>query len=206
MITKLERFGLGLILGPIAPLVGLLSLWWSAYALLPEKWIAFCALSGLFLGLLVDFIYLSRWINQSRRFGFAFWVAVYLFYSMGVFGFFMGVPVFNALLAIPAGFVVVEKLTSASADPQQVRRQARFTAGFTTGVLAVICLASALLALTDPYTSANLAGMFRLDFEITRGMLLFLILPGGAVLLAGNWWLTVSAIRVSMLLLRHKTV
>jgi len=29
-----------------------------------------------------------------------------LFYSVGMFGFFMGVPVFNVILAVPAGVFV----------------------------------------------------------------------------------------------------
>jgi hypothetical protein len=204
MITKFERFGLGLILGPLAPLVGLLSLWWGAYAMLPERWILISALGGLLLGLLADFIYLSRWVNQVRQVGFGFWVAIYLFYSMGVFGFFMGVPVFNVFLAIPAGFIMAVKL-AATANPQLTQRQARLTAGFTTAVLALICMAAALLALTDPYTSANLEGMFGLDFAITPGMLLALIAGGGLVVLAGNWWLTLASFRISNLFLRRNT-
>ena len=204
MITKLELLGLGLILGPIAPLLGLLSLWWSAYALLPEKWIALSALSGLLLGLLVDLIFLTRWINQAGQFGFKFWIALYLFYSMGVFGFFMGVPVFNALLAIPAGFVVAGKLAAETANRQRVQRSARLTAGFTTGILVVICLASAVIALSDPYTSANLEGMFGLNFEITQGMLIALIAIGGAILLACNWLLTASTVWFSNMVLHRK--
>jgi hypothetical protein len=204
MITKFERFGLGLLLGPIAPLVSLLSFWWSSYALLPEKWIAFGALSGLLLGLLADVVFLKRWIDRAGQFGFKFWVTLYLFYSMGVFGFFMGVPVFNVLLAIPAGFVVATKFATQTADQQRIRRTASLTAWFTTGVLVAICLASAVLALSDPYTSANLEGMFGLNFELTRGMLIALIIVGGAVLLAGNWWLTTSAIWFSNVILHRK--
>lgn len=204
MITKLERFGLGLILGPIAPLVCLLSFWWSAYALLPEKWIAFSALSGLLLGLLADIIFLKRWIDRVGQFGFKFWIALYLFYSMGVFGFFMGVPVFNVFLAIPAGFIVAGKLTAETADRQQLGRSARLTAGFTTGVLVAICLASAVIALSDPYTSANLEGMFGLNFEITQAMLIALIAIGGVALLVCNWLLTISAVWFSNMVLHRK--
>src|SRR5512145_3034430 len=110
MSSKLEHFGLGLLLGPIAPLIAFLGMWWSTYyASLPEKWIAVGALAGLTLGILTDVVFLKRWIDRAGQFGFKFWVALYLFYSMGVFGFFMGVPVFNVLLAIPAGFVVATK-------------------------------------------------------------------------------------------------
>jgi hypothetical protein len=205
MSSKLERFGLGLLLGPITPLIAFLGLWWSTYsASLPEKWIAVGALAGLALGILADVIFLKRWVNQASQFGFKFWIALYLFYSMGVFGFFMGVPVFNLFLAIPAGFIVATKLTAQTADPQRVQRTTRLTAWLTTGIMLAICFASATLALSDPYTSANLEGMLGLNFELTREMLVALIGIGGAILLACNWWLTASAVRFSNLLLHRK--
>ena len=37
MHTKLEHLGVGLILGPVAPLFGFLGMWWVAYLLLPEN-------------------------------------------------------------------------------------------------------------------------------------------------------------------------
>jgi hypothetical protein len=205
MSSKLERFGLGLLLSPITPLIAFLGLWWSTYsASLPEKWIAFSALAGLALGILADVIFLKRWINRAGQFGFKFWIALYLFYSTGVFGFFMGVPIFNVLLAIPVGFVVAAKLAAEMADKQRVQHTARLTARFTTSVMVAICLASAALALSDPYTSANLEGMFGLNFEFTQGMLITLIVVGGAILLACNWWLTTSTIWFSNLILNRK--
>ena len=52
MTTKLERFGLGLILAPVLPMAGLMGFWWSAYALLPEAWIPFATIAGLLAGIL----------------------------------------------------------------------------------------------------------------------------------------------------------
>jgi hypothetical protein len=89
MKTKLERFAIGLILAPVLPLVGLMCSWWSAYALLPEKWIPICVIAGLLAGILADVFLLKRLLD--RRLGWPFWVAVFLFYSIGIFGMVMGV-------------------------------------------------------------------------------------------------------------------
>ncbi len=204
MTLKLERFGLGLILGPVPPLVGLLAGWWSGYTWLPEARIPFAALTGLLLGLLVDILFLKRWVGAAGRFDPKLWIAIYLFYSMGMFGFFMGVPVFNAALAVPAGFVVGGRLAAREADSLQVRRAAGRTALFTTGVLALICAASALIALVSPSTPSDLKGLFGLPFEVTWGMVVGLIVAGGAALLAAGWGLAVASVRFSYTFLQHK--
>src|SRR5512137_2293259 len=104
MRTKLERFGIGVLLAPVAPLAGFLIFWWAGYTFLPEKWIAYTAITGLIAGIWVDVLFLKKLLE--RRLSWPLWMAIHLFYATGLFGFFMGVPIFHAALAVPAGFVV----------------------------------------------------------------------------------------------------
>jgi hypothetical protein len=202
MKTKLERFGLGLILAPILPLAGFMAGWGMGYSLLPEKWIPYPTLGGLLAGILADVILLKRLLD--RRPGWPFWISVFLFYSVGIFGMFMGVPVINAALAIPAGFVVGSRLADEVADQQHVRTASRRTAWFTTGVLALICISSAILALSSPSTASDLHGMLKLGFEVTQGMIIGLILVGGFALLVTGWVLSVASVRLTHFFLQHK--
>jgi hypothetical protein len=71
----------------------------------------------------------------------------------------------------------------------------RQTAGFTTSILALICMASAIIALVDPYTASSLQGMLGLPFDVTRGMVVWLIAIGGSTLLILNWLLTLASVR-----------
>ena len=132
-----------MILAPLAPLAVCLGGLVVLFTLLPEKWIPFGAICRSVLGILADVFLLKKLLDRAHRLRAIFWVAVFLFYTIGVFGFFMGVPVFNALLAIPAGFIVGAKLAEQNADPMPGPPGARRTAWFTTGVLALICAASA---------------------------------------------------------------
>ncbi len=132
MKTKIERFALGLILAPLAPIAGLLIFWWGSYALLPESWIPYCGLGGLGLGILADLFFLKKLIGRAYNLGAVFWVAVLLFYSVGTFGFFMGVPIFNAALAIPAGFIIGGKLAHETTDGVRIRRASLRTSILTT--------------------------------------------------------------------------
>lgn len=176
--------------------------WWSAYALLPEAWIPFATIAGLLAGILADAFLLKKLLD--RRLNWLFWMAVFLFYSIGTFGFSMGVPVVNAALAIPAGFVAGSRLRAENADMLRVRKITRCTAWFTTSVLALVCAASAIIALASPSTASDLRGMLGLGFEVTQGMIIGLILVGGAGLLAACWGLSVAAVRLTYHLMQRK--
>ena len=197
MKTTLERIFFGLILAPLAPLAGFMAGWWISYTALQGIFIAVGALAGLCLGIVADVFLLKRWVERASQMNTLFWATIFLFYTVGIFGFFMGVPVFNALLAIPAGFVVAARTGTGSSGSTGVSLAARRAAWFTTGVLFVVCAASAFIALASRSTAADLKGMLGLSFEVTQGMILGLILVGGSGLLAGNWGLAWVSTRLA---------
>ncbi len=197
MKSKIERFAFGLILAPLAPLCGLLGSWWVSFALLPERWIPICSISGFALGILADIFLLKNLVSRAHQNGMIFWTAIFLFYSVGMFGLFMGMPVFNAALAILAGFIVGGKLARKKADRSRMRTATRRTCIFTTSILACICIATAFLALNEASMPAELEGMLALPFTVTWGMIWGLILVGGAGLLVFNWLLTYLAVRAT---------
>ena len=171
MKSRIEKIALGSILAPLAPLALFMGFWWLSYSFLPEKWIPFGTLFGLLLGILADVFLLKRLVERAYRLSVYFWLAVLLFYSAGTFGFFMGVPIFNAALAIPAGFVVGGKLAHEMADDAKVRRASLRTSILTTSLMALICAASAFFALVSPSTAGDLRGMLGLPFEVTLVMI-----------------------------------
>jgi hypothetical protein len=202
MKTKIEQFVLGLILAPLAPIACLLIFWWVSYAFMPERWIPYFGLSGLVLGILLDLFVLKRIIARAYKLGTIFWLAVLLFYSVGTLGFFMGVPVFNAALAVPVGFVVGGKLARETVDGVRVRRASLRTCILTTSLMTLVCAASAAFALISPSTPSDLRGMFGLGFEVTPFMIWGLILIGGVGLLAVNWVLTGLSVHITHRFLR----
>jgi len=202
MRTKLERLFLGLIIAPLAPLSGLLGGWFIAYATLPENWIPPVTILGIALGILVDIFFLKKLLEHPYDLPPAFWLSILLFYAVGMFGFFMGVPVLNVFLAIPTGFVVGGWLAHKAADLAGVRAATIRTCILTTVILFLTCAGSASVALASPSTPHDLEGMLRLGFEVTQTMIWGLILVGGAVLLAVNWALTNFSVRFSYHFLR----
>lgn len=193
----LERLILFTALGGVAPIVGMLAGWWATIPLLTEQGVATAAMAGAAAGLLLDAFGLRRAVAWARSASLAWWAALYLFYSVGVFGMFMGVPVFNALLAAPAGMALAGRLVDSGLPPPRIRYAARRFRAFTSGVLALACGASASLALVDPYTADNLEGMLALPFQLTGEMIVGLILLGGAGLIAFEWFVAGAVLRGS---------
>jgi hypothetical protein len=195
MTEKIENVFLGIGLGAMPVITGFLAGWWISLPLVSESHIFQWALAGLVAGFLVDVIFLRGWVQRAYSLRPWIWMAVYCFYSIGLFGMFMGVPIFNLLPALPAGVFVGRWLARGGADEGQMKKAARRTAVWTTGVLGVVCLASAALALASPSTASDLRGMLGLPFAVTPAMILGIILGGGALILALEWWLTLQTVK-----------
>jgi hypothetical protein len=188
-MRKIETFLLGAAMGAIPAIAGFMAGWWLSLPFVPKSRVWMCALLGLALGLAVDALFLKRWVQHAYTLPPFVWVGVYLFYAVGLFGFFMGVPVFHVALAVPAGLFAGAQQARTGAEPSAAQAAARRVALFTTALLALVCAASATVALLDPYTASSLEGMLGLGFTVTPPMLVGLILAGGLGLLVLNWWL-----------------
>jgi len=148
------------------------------------------ALAGLGAGLVVDVIFLRKWVRRRQALSWVAWLGIFLFYSVGMFGFFMGVPLFNVVLALPAGLVVGGKLALLARDVDRDRRITRWACLCTTAMLAVVCAASATIALVSRSTATDLQRLLHLGFVITPAHIVGLIVIGGGALLTLQWVLT----------------
>lgn len=192
----IERTFLGVTIGAV-PVIGcFLAGWWLSIPLVPEYRIVYWALAGVGLGILIDAVFLRRWIRRAYSMRLWVWGAIYLFYSVGMLGLFMGVPVFNVLLALPAGMFVGRSQARRGADPPEARKAIRSLAVFTTMTLGLICAASAVAAAASPSTASDLRGLLGLSVPVTPGMIRGLIVGGGGLLLIVNWWLSVKSAAV----------
>jgi hypothetical protein len=202
-MRRSEAVLIGLVLGALPPIAGFLGGWWSGAVLrLQDTSVVVVAVAGLVVGLAADVLWLKYWVRNAYTCSLWVWAGAYVFYSVCAFGFFMGVPVFNVLPGIPAGLYMGARLAHEGVTEEHSRRLIRATSTFTTLVLLVLCAASAALALSDPYTGANLRGMLGLKSEVTRGAIYAIIFGGGVPLLAVQWWLTQKVTRVTEMRLR----
>ncbi len=197
-ISDLDKTLSHIVLGTIAPVALLLTGWWGSYLLLGNSpAIGPCAITGLAAGIVLDVTLLRRKLGSLFILGTPALAAVALFYSIMIYGFFMGFPVFNLAVGIVWGYVVGRRAAIENRSAQGLRRESCTVAAMATGILFAFCVSTALLALNDPTIGLELQGMLSLDFEVTQGMVYALIFVGGGALLAFEYGATVFVARRS---------
>lgn len=194
-MQRLENTIIGIGIGAVPIIACFIAGWWLSLPFVPETKIFLYALAGFLFGTLIDIIFLRNWIKHAFTMKLWIWMGIYGFYSIGLFGLFMGFPIFNLFLALPAGIFIGRRLTHQGVDPNRMRKVAQQTAIFTTIIMGLVCITSASIALLDQSVAADLQGMLKLPFPVTTSMIIGIIVIGGTLILAFEWWLTIKSVR-----------
>lgn len=177
-MKTIDRFLGSLVFGFIIPITTLCIFWWGSYLLKLD--VSAGAPIGLVTGGIIDILLLRKLVNRMYSLSSTVLVVVYVILSIEIFGFFMGVPVFNIIAGVIAAFYIGRKMKITRAKKETFRTKLITTNRFSTLILIIICACSAYIAIRDPYTASNLEGMFNLNFKVTKVMLWGIILIGGA--------------------------
>lgn len=190
MLNKLESIFIGAIIGPVLPILLFLIGWWSSLNF-ASNWIVFLfALIGLGIGCIIDII-ISRRIFKAYWWRKSVLAMVYLFYSVCVFGFFMGVPIFNLAVGALAGVFMGRRLLHLGVDKERLQKAAAAFGLFAASIMVLISLASAYFATKDIRdTALNLRGMLKLQFVPTEQMIIALIVAGGIGIVLTQYWIS----------------
>jgi hypothetical protein len=188
---KFDNVFAGTVLGFIIPVVSFCGFWWSSFALgLDVKcW----SITGIIVGILIDVMFLGKLLPKFYYLSKLTLLTLYAAYSIGIFGFFMGVPVFNVVPGVLAGIYVGRKMRIRGQSQDVLKQEMRKAARFSFVVLLIACFFSAYISLQDPFTGANLRGMLNLSFEVTKTHIWLLIILGGTALLLIQYFLVMTA-------------
>jgi hypothetical protein len=166
--------------------------WWISYLLGSgsEGILAAGIAIGVIGGIALNLLLLKKAV--ARLYRMRTWVMICLLalYSVGIFGFFMGVPVFNVLAGMLAGIYVGRQAKVMGYDAAHFSARVKKAQLISLSLLVLACAASATLALSDSHTAANLQGMLSLRFPLTTPLLVAIILVGGAMLLVAQLLVT----------------
>jgi hypothetical protein len=204
-MIRFDRLIFKLLFGLAIPVLCFLIFWWTTLIFTQnEKIIMIVSLSGLCLGLLIDFLIILFFKPDIFKLSKPVLVIIYLFYNAWLFGFFMGVPVFHLALGIIAGFYWVKRLIYQN-EIKDYKREIHRTSIFTSTVIGVVCLFSAVIALISKSTPSDLKGMFNLSFDISFPLLTASIIAGGIFLVIAQYYLTKIVMELT-LKSNHKNV
>ena len=145
---------------------------------------------GVFLGLVIDLKFLKNWVKKRYELSHWFIISIYLIYNIGMYGFFMGFPVFNVLLGLVAGYYFGKKICSRNIKSEIHQKIINKVSLFTALIMALICILTGLIAFTDKGIGENVQGMLGLKFEVTQVMILTLIFVGGFGLIVTQYLTT----------------
>ena len=190
MFPKVETILLGTIFGGVFPILCFLIGWWGSIPFVSESTIKYYALGGLLVGIVIDILYLGRWLVNAYRLNLVWMAVIYLFYSIGIYGFFMGVPVFNFLMGLFAGYYMGLRTLEEQRAPAEAEQIFKRTGLFASSIMAIACCASIWLAATDATTAANINGMFALKQPLSQEVILTLSGIGGIVLVVLEFFIT----------------
>jgi hypothetical protein len=196
-MTRSDRLFSRVVLGTIAPVVLMLTGWWGALGVLGDEHPAIgpAALGGLALGVVLDLTVLRTHLDSVFDLGLTALSVIALFYSIMIFGFFMGFPLFLLLVGFGGGHVVGRSAAIHRFTAEWTVRERRRVAAVATLMLAALCVWSACLALNEPTIGWQLQQMLGLPFEVTDPMIYATIVVGGAGLLAVQYGTTILEAR-----------
>lgn len=181
-----------IILGLLAPVVLMLLFWWGSIPFVKDDaLIMYLALGGLAAGVILDFTLLRGFVFKLFKLPLNVLTAVEIFYSIMVYGLFMGFPVFNSLVGIFGSYIAARGGVVQKKSREEILKSSRYINRISTGILLFLCICTAVLALRESSICLQIKGMLNLPFNVTMGMVWMLIIIGGGLLLWFQYYFSV---------------
>lgn len=190
-MKRFDEILFGLVIGLIFPImIGLLSVLIWFYTDRQETHAPIYALIGLSSGLLLDLMFLKHWINNRYVLPIWFVVGIYILYNICIYGFFMGLPVFNTFLGLLAGYYFGKRICFNKVESETHTKLINQVSIFAGLIMTFVCISSGFLAIYDNGAAGMIQNVLGLSFEVTSSMLWGIVLIGGFILISINVLLT----------------
>lgn len=151
---------------------------------------------SLLPGLLIDVLFLKRWVKNAYTMNTKTLAVLYVFHSVCALGFFMGVPIGNIFLGVLAGLYAAGKMHFTGADEEKRNQDFKKTAKFTAAVMVLICILLALWAIAGKVPGSRFETPL-ISFTFTSPIFWTVVFAGGAFLVLLQYWLTCTAAKMA---------
>jgi hypothetical protein len=188
-MIRFDKLLFNVLFGISIPFFCFLVSWWGTFIITHDQNIIIIAsFSGLGIGIIISLM--IKLVSKPDIYGLSIpvLIMVYLFYNGVLFAMFMGIPFFHLFLGIIAGYYWAKYLINHK-KITDYKREIRRISLFTSIVIGIVCMFSALVALINKSTIGDLKLMFNLPFDISRPMLIAFIVTGGILLIIVQYML-----------------
>lgn len=162
---------------------------WTLWSLLPA--------------LLINVLFLKRWVKNAYKMNAKAIGAMYIFYSVCALGFFMGIPIGNIFLGILAGIYSARRLSLASHNHPNAGDYFRRTAIFSAAVMVLICVLLTLWAIAGQMIGYRFESPL-VSFTFTVPIFWTVVITGGAFLVILQYALTSASAKLASKLWRQR--
>lgn len=179
----MRRWVSRVVLGAITPVSLFLIGWWIPYLVGAIDLVAILAPTGFLLGLIADATLLRNRLDRLYSLSLPLQAAIAGFYTVMIYGFFMGLPIPVLLVSLGWGYVAVQAVAAGDAESGQTR----WSAGGSALLMLLACVATAWLAFREPWIADEVRGMLGLAFTPSLAMLVLATVVGGGILVAAAY-------------------
>lgn len=152
-------------------------------------------LLGMLPGVLIDALFLKRWVKNAYQMNSKVIGGLYVFYSVCALGFFMGIPIGCIFLGVLAGVYAGREVSLAGNNQINSRNYFRRVAIFSSAVMVLICALITLWAIVGQMIGYEIE--FPVSFVLTAPIFWAVVFTGGAFLVLLQYWLTSKAAKVT---------
>jgi hypothetical protein len=204
-MSKRESLIVAVILAVLCPFLAFIACWWTSAALLfsglakiSERSIAMAAFAGLAAGVVIDALWLRRWVAGFYTAHLGLLATVYAACSVVAVASCMGLPLGNLMLGTLGGVYVGRRAFHAGASAAAVIRATRRAGLFTAAFTGAEAFAIGLLVLRERSVVELLADILGSEQSAIAGPLgLAVISALVVVLIVLQFWCTSTAARVA---------
>lgn len=166
-LDKKEYYIIATFLALLIPLIVGVLFWWTVASVdifnimtIPEQIIRTVAITGLAIGILLDLIYLKKWIRKFYEMNRVVSILLYLFCSLMAVAFFMGIPIGNLFLGFLAGIYIGRKHHYLKTDLMRFASVSKEISLLSAFITSIEALPIGLLALQEASSTDSINRIF----------------------------------------------
>ena len=197
MLGKIESVILGMFFGFVPIVFCFLATMVIASIVFGKEALGPWVLWSFVPGMIINAIFLKKWVRKAYQINNKVLAAIYLFYSVVALGMGMGIPILNLALGTAAGVYAARRMRLAGADEERRKQALKKTAMFCAAVMALMCCLMTLLGIVGKVPGSKFETPL-LSFTFTVPIFTAVVLTGGAVLVLLQYWLTRTAAKVTL--------